>query len=389
MAVLRRCCLGLLLAHGAASLVVTPAAATDKALPVQALRAKMAKLLKMPGLPTTLVSEARAVDADAAEGGASAAKAQEEFKAFAAHLIAYEKQVREASEQAAAAAAKSSTPAPAAADDVAAHAAELEPVLEARVRRVLAHIKADTGLSAKDDADRKQAAEGLEASLASLASDTMLGRVLSMHDALDNCHGYLVRRAARLGEEQAALTADIEKGETTMLYRMLRQRRTLPMQSQVALLKRPQWANCTYAQQLIKSHGDDKPLYSQLEAMLPAPLAMAAKATIHSVNVQGSGDRLAAHGSGGQVHIISSRLKNAVQEMAQRLEQGRERLAEVANGAGGAGVSKHEREQVKSILGKLDPMLARVNGTHDLSSQLAVLDEVSGNLSIWMKNITA
>lgn len=375
------CCLGLLLAHGAASLVVTPAAATDKAQPVQALRAKMAKLLKMPGLPETLVKEARAVDADAAKGGTSAAKAQEEFKAFAAHLIAYEKQVKEAAAKAAGA-AKPAAPV----DDVEAHAKAIAPELEAKVRRVLSHIMADTGLSAKDDADRKQVAGVLEASL---APDTVLGRVLRMHDALASTHDYLLRRTQRLSEEQARLSADLEKGETTMLYRMLRQRRTLPMISQVALLKRPQWANCTYAQQLMKSHREDTPLYSQLEAMLPAPLAMAAKATVHSVNVKGSGDRLAAHGSGGQVHIISSRLKNAVQEMALRLKQGRERLAEVANGAGGKAVSEHERQQVRSILGKLDPMLAKVNSTHDLSTQLAVLDEVSGNLSTWMKNITA
>merc|ERR1719161_2711135 len=158
-------------------------------------------------------------------------------------------------------------------DEVSSHLAKLVPALEGKVRKLLSHIQADS-----KNADKQEAAlrESLikQCSSALAEKTSVVEHALALDEALKSAHQYMVDRVAVFGKVQEKLNEEITEGEVHILYEMLKQRHKLPIRSQLAILKRRQFANCSYANQLLKSHKDKgEPLYQQLEKILPPALA--------------------------------------------------------------------------------------------------------------------
>merc|ERR1719235_610330 len=108
-----------------------------------------------------------------------------------------------------------------------------------------------------------------------------------------------------------------------MLYKMLQQRQKLPMRSQLAILKRHQFAKCSYAKQLLKNHKEKgPPLFKQLEDMLPQNLAQKTAPKAGNATF----GHLAVAGSEGRVRIVSSEMKNTVKKMMSQLSEARGKL---------------------------------------------------------------
>jgi len=164
------------------------------------------------------------------------------------------------------------------------------------------------------------------------------------------------------------------------LFRLLKQRRNLPMATQVAVLRRKEFANDANAQALLRAGRTDKPLYEQLQAMLPTVAAHPASADTSAARK----DHLAAAGSEGRVHIVSSRMKNAVQTMAANLRRARQELAAIAAEGSAGGRAAAEVAQARDIVAGLDHVLSEVGGTSDLQRQLDAMDEMERKLKTWM-----
>uniref|UniRef100_A0A7S4PZR8 Uncharacterized protein n=1 Tax=Alexandrium monilatum TaxID=311494 RepID=A0A7S4PZR8_9DINO len=248
--------------------------------------------------------------------------------------------------------------------------------LEANVRRVLGHLRADRSLSGEEARQRDRVAGLLDGALASQGGVFL--HAMALHQALWAAQGFLLRRTKELTQQHTHLSDEVEEQQAHILYAMLKQRRRLPMSSQVALLRREQFANSPYAQQLLKRHLAAKPLYRQLESLLPAPLA-------HELMGQQprAAEHLAAGGSEGRVHIVSSRLKNDVKKMEGELRHSRDLISQLL--AQGSVQSEAERKQAKGALADLDGVLRKVGGTNDLKVQLEAMYEVQGKMAKWMK----
>uniref|UniRef100_A0A7S1MIV9 Uncharacterized protein n=1 Tax=Alexandrium catenella TaxID=2925 RepID=A0A7S1MIV9_ALECA len=251
--------------------------------------------------------------------------------------------------------------------------------LEASARRVLGHLKADHSLAGEEEHQRDHVVGLLDGALAGKGGPFQ--HAMALHRALWAAQGLLLRRTKELTKEHVRLTDEVEDQQARIIYAMLKQRRRLPMKSQVVLLKRPQFANSTYALQLLKRHTDGVPLYQQLEALLPQELARELAGPRPKLQ-----EHLAAAGSEGRVHVVSSRLKNDVKKMAGELRQGRDKISELL--AGGS-VAKEERKQAERVLAELDGVLHKAGATNDLKVQLDAMYEAQEGLGKWMKGSAA
>lgn len=348
---------------------------------VRGLRVKLSKVTQAAGIPQDLMAEAQHVEDDADNAlhiaemfhgnGADGIMQPvlDEYKAFGADLSKFQALSKSNPKAAAAELAPTTTAGP----DGDEQAKDLEPELTVKVKTVLAHLKDADGLSPDEEATRAAAVSQLQAALATNSSDVVI-RVMALNDGLMAAHEFQSERTDVLSKQQAELAAEIQEGEAKILYMMLKQRRQLPMKAQVAILKRHQFVNSTFAQQLLKSHAAKTPLYSQLESLLPGgmleKIAPKAKAAGH----------LAAAGSDGRVLIVSSRMKNMVHLMISELTGVREKLQGVMTSSKS---SASDQNQAKTIIAGLDAALKNVTKTNDLKTQLDILDDVEKSVGLW------
>jgi hypothetical protein len=339
---------------------------------VRQLRERLAKVLEhASGLPSALTSEARQVDEHAARAlrGSSVAdeagleKVLAEFSQFTAHLTGRSDELQH----------EAATHLPEGALE---KAKAMVPGLESKLRKVVAHMKADKGPETPDHA---AVIATMERALATVSGQNAFERAVSLHNALKSAHDFLAKRTQELAADRERLNGEIEEQSAYILFMMLRQRRKLPMKAQVALLKRHQFRDCSYAKKLLDHHADSRPLDEQLLAMVPHDLAEKLAKKV----ARGNAGNLAAAGSDGRVQIVSSRMKNAVQAMADGLAKAKPQLEEIMNGPS---VSPEEKKQAKEILAGLDVILKKVSSTHDLKSQMDAMDDMQNKLKAWMLN---
>lgn len=252
------------------------------------------------------------------------------------------------------------------------------PMLEASAKRVLAHLRADTGSPHKHD--REEVVDHLEAALVATGLDAA-ARMLRLHMALTVARDFLEKRGRELDEQEAQLHSQVEEQETIELFTMLKQREHLPMGTQMALLRRARFANNTYAQKLLRSRSEDEPLYQQLQAVLP-------RSVVQRLVVKNTSktDHLAVAGSGGRVHIVSSRMKNTVKSMVDTLVAAKGKLEKLAISTSTAAAPR-EVMKAQKIVGELDHVLSAVARTNDLQAKLNMMDEVEQKLKQWMKMV--
>merc|ERR1719161_1111168 len=235
-------------------------------------------------------------------------------------------------------------------DEVSSHLAKLVPVLEGKVRKLLAHLQVDD-----KNADKQEAAlrESLikQCSSALAEKTSIVAHALALEKGLKSAHGYMVERVAAFSKQQEKLSEEITEGEVKILHAMLKQRHKLPIRSQLAILKRRQFSNCSYAKQLLKSHKDKgEPLYQQLEKMLPPALAK----KIAPKDVKEAG-HLAVEGSDGKIFVLSSGLKNSVKKTMDHLAGARKQLEELLSVKEGPNsLDAAERKQTQNMVAEID-----------------------------------
>jgi len=352
--------------------VPTEAAAAPK---VRQLRAGLAKVFAhTSGLPAAITAEAHRVDDDAAHalsGGAadeaSLKKVLAEFQEFQQHLTGRSDELRHEAVHIAA----SHLPAGALEK-----ADKMLPGLQGKVESLLKHMKAEKGPESPAHAELMAT---MEHALAKVAGQNSFERAVALHNSLKAAHDFLEVRTQALTADRKKLDAEIQEQQAYILFTMLRQRKKLPMKAQMALLRRHQFKDCGYAQTLLKAHGASQSLADQLLAMLPKALAqkLAAKDKV------GPAGSLAAAGSNGRVQVVSSRMKNMVQTLAQGLTQAKGQLEQLVKGNS---VSPTEKSQAKEIITGLEDVLKKVSSTKDLKSQMDAMDEMQNKLKTWMTN---
>jgi len=362
-------------ALASAAKVPAPAVVEASAAPkVRNLRTRLAKVLEhASALPAAVAAEARHVDDDAAHAlsGKGAAdqlgleKVLAEFAAFSAHLSGRSDQLKQE-------AATSHMNLPAGALE---KAQKIVPGLEAKIRKVVEHLKADKG---PQSAAHGAVIATMDHALLAVAGQNAFERAVLLHNSLKAAHDFLETRTKDLAADRARLNVEIEEQQAFILFMMLKQRRKLPLKAQMALLKRHQFKDCGYAQRLLKTH-TKAPMADQLLAILPAPLAKKLRAK----DTQGPAGQLAAAGSNGRVQVVSSRMKNVVQNMAAGLAKAKVQLATIADGKS---VSAEEKKQAKDIMTGLDSVLKKVSSTNDLKSQMEAMDDMQNKLKTWMMN---
>jgi len=358
----------------AAPVASTPKGEAASATKVRQLRARLDKVLEhSSALAPALATEAQHVADDAVHSlrGAGAAdeagleKVLAEFAVFSAHLSGRSDELRQE------AASQQSKNLPAGALE---KAGKLLPGLEAKVTKVLKHMKEEKGTESPAHATLVAA---LAHALAAVPGQNAFDRVVVLHNGLKLAHDFLEKRTQDLSADRERLSGEIEEQQAYILFMMLKQRRKLPVKAQMALLRRHQFKDFPYAQKLLKAHSTSQPLDTQLMAMLPK--AMADK--LKSKTAQGPAGNLAAAGSDGRVQIVSSRMKNTVQMMATELTKAKTQLEQIVKGNS---VSTDEKKQATEILSGLSDVLKKVSSTHDLKSQLDAMDEMQNKLKTWM-----
>jgi len=345
---------------------------------VRKVRAGLKQISSQGALPVALVKEAKAVVADADKVLSSKSpdesalkKVLDEYSSFVADLT--HKQMTLTNEK--------DTLAVESQD---ARAAAFVSVLEAKLQKVLSHIKADTrGLNEKEAASRTNTIKILEDALATpKQKQPSIERALALHKAMEAAHDFSAQRTQDLNAEEKQLSVEIDEANVKILFGMLKQRAKLPMKSQVSILKRHQFANCSYAHQLLTEHKNNGvSLYKQLQAMLPEKLSK-----LGDEGPSAKDGHLAAAGSDGRVSVVSSRLKNSVKMMMQQLTAARDKLAQMADGnttKGSAPPTMAERKQAKEIVAGLDAQLKLASKTNDLKTQLEIMDAVQGKMAGW------
>lgn len=283
---------------------------------VAGISEKLAKVLHAGGLAPELRTEAEHVQGEARAALARASgnstgladtgltETVVDFRAFLAHLTRREASLRGAGGQA---------------GQVEPKAAQLLPRLRAAAEKLARDIAVAT--EGETAAERVAIVARLQAALGD-QSGGALEQVLRLHQSLEAAEDLLRQRTKRLSGQEAVLKKSIEDQQLWLLYKMLRQRKMLPMSTQVAMLRRPSFANISWAVQLLHNHTESEPLVTQLEALLP-------KATVaRMLNPPRHRKRLAPAGAGdGSMTVVSSRMKNAVKGMAQVLAHARDQLA--------------------------------------------------------------
>eukprot|EP00747_Dinoflagellata_sp_TGD_P165217 gnl/TRDRNA2_/TRDRNA2_186214_c0_seq1.p1 gnl/TRDRNA2_/TRDRNA2_186214_c0~~gnl/TRDRNA2_/TRDRNA2_186214_c0_seq1.p1 ORF type:complete len:394 (+),score=133.25 gnl/TRDRNA2_/TRDRNA2_186214_c0_seq1:63-1244(+) len=357
---------------------------------VRRLRTTLAKVMHTKGLTGSLMTEAEEVDQDAAHaldaksgGQAAFKKVMAEYAHFISDVTGRGASLRHANEVAAAPKAEGSTAN--LSPEMVAHAAEIAKQLEVKVTRILGHIKSDTGLTAAEEAQRGPLVARLQKALEKDSSKdgdvAVVERTVRLHEALSAAHDFVAERQKDLAAQKDKLAGEIDGMQAKILYMMLKPRKKLPLQSQFAMLHRKQFVNNTYAQRLLKTQKDKhdtRPLAQRMLSMLPEQLQ-------HELNPPPKPrDRLAAGGSEGRVHVISSRMVNTVRKMMADLTSSRDKIAQLMNSKE-AKISEVERKKAGEILKGIDEVLARAKKTKDLKTQLEAMDEMQKRLRSWMR----
>jgi len=336
---------------------------------VRSLRNALLGVAKTKGLSTELATEATNVAADATsalDGKVDDAKLQkvlDEYQHFMGDLTHRSETLSKRSD------AKD--------DEMSSHLAKLVPILEGKVRKLLAHIQADSKV-----ADQKQAAvrESLitQCSNALAENSSQVEHALALDQALKSAHNYMVERVAAFSAQTEKLTEEITEGEVKILYAMLKQRHKLPIRSQLAILKRRQFSNCSYAKQLLKSHKDKgEPLYQQLEKMLPASLAE----KIEPKEAKTADGHLAVEGSDGKIFVLSSGLKNGMKKTMEHLSGARNQLQQLLSVKEGKdALDAAERVKTQKMVADIDDVVSRVGKTHDLKAQIEMADDMESKM---------
>jgi len=343
---------------------------------VRSLRNALLGVAKTKGLSAGLMTEAANVAADAKkalDSKADNAKFQrvlEEYQHFMGDLTHRQKALETQG-------AKN--------DEVSSHLAKLVPVLEGKVRKLLAHLQVDD-----KNADKQEAAlrESLikQCSSALAEKTSIVEHALALDEALKSAHQYMVDRVAAFSKQTKKLNEEITEGEVKILHAMLKQRHKLPIRSQLAILKRRQFSNCSYAKQLLKSHKDNgEPLYQQLEKILPPALA-----DIVDPKNEKSSDRLSAAGSDGKIFVLSSGLKNNVKKTMEHLTGARSQLQQLLSVKSGKdSLDDAERAQTQKMVADIDDVVNRVAKTHDLKAQIEMADDMESKMIAFSSQMVA
>mmetsp|Transcript_160048 Transcript_160048/g.513474 ORF Transcript_160048/g.513474 Transcript_160048/m.513474 type:complete len:386 (-) Transcript_160048:138-1295(-) len=359
---------------GVSAAVLEPIhAPTAARLKVQKLHGNLEKVLNTGALSAALAKEAEHVQEEAdkalASQGVNETQALkdtlEDYHALLVHLSQREVSLRGGGSSVSAAASARE-----------ARAAKLLPKLQANAEKILRDLSDDHSTTGQEDAVRVAVVKSLQAALAT-SDKGVTEKVLALHGALVGAQGVLKSRTVRLAGEEAELKQGLEEQQLWLLYKMLLQRKTLPMETQVAMLHRPQFENCSYTKNLLNSHDNSTALVWQLEALLPKSLALKLHPASHKK------DHLAPGGSDGTVHVVSSRMKNAVRDMTMVLKSARDKLEHFEQHPTN-GTTPQQLAQGKTILGNLDHILVDLGKTNDLSKQLGTMDEVERQLQGWM-----
>lgn len=223
-------------------------------------------------------------------------------------------------------------------------------------------------LTSKSEIERLEAsAVHLEAKVDDNATRALLAKAVrdadkgELRTALRTAVHDLESKIERLNAEEAKMATDIKKDKEAQLMRLLRERQTLPMATQKAVLRRKDFEDFPVAQKLMNSTNATS-LYSQLRWLEPQ-IAVPEEDVHHDKGVD-SGSR--------RVYVVSSKMKHLVKDMATKLGSIREQLKEAV--AGKKGDAKAVDEGGK-ILDGLDAVLHNMNNTHDLQSQLKQLEK--------------
>jgi len=365
--------LGFVLAQIVASASVAPP--IEK---VRSLRNALLGVTKTAGLSAELTTEATHVAEDATSalnGKADDAQLQKvlaEYKHFMGDLMRRQEALSKRSDTQMK-------------DDEESHLAEMVPALEGKVRKLLAHIKADSKVADQKEAAARQSL--IKQCTSALATNsTIVEHALALHEALKSAHNYMVRRVAEFSKQQEQLSEEITEGEVKILHAMLKQRHKLPIRSQLAILKRRQFSNCSYAKQLLKSHKDKgEPLYQQLEKMLPPALAK----KIAPKDVKEAG-HLAVEGSDGKIFVLSSGLKNSVKKTMDHLAGARKQLEELLSVKEGPNsLDAAERKQTQNMVAEIDDVASKVSKTHDLKAQIEMADDMESKMIAFSSQMVA
>merc|ERR1719352_450211 len=189
-----------------------------------------------------------------------------------------------------------------------------------------------------------------------------------LHQSLQTAVDELKARIAKLSAEHANLTKEVADEQVQQLLRLLRERKTLPLKTQLAVLRRPEFKNCDAAKDLLASAASSETsLYEQLHKRFPE--AAEPEADVH----HDSG----IHSESRRVFVVSSKMKHAVATLRKSLEQVRGDLARaVAEKKGSAEDVREGTEQLHA----LDALLKKVSKTNDLAKQLQMLDAFEATL---------
>lgn len=354
---------------GPANLSANAAAAgTARFAEVRAVREKLSQVLQHGGLRGSLAEEAKHVEAEAA-----AALNNSATNATVMHMVVSDFQKFLADLQDRATVLHGSSQ-----DQIDSEAKKLLPMMEEKVKRVLSHLIAE-----KAPAHAEEQAVVIRTLKEAVAfnSEHAAQQVMQLHAAMQKAHEFFGAESATLAKEENQLANEIQDQQATVLYKMLKQRGRLPMASQFALLRRKQFATDSFAQQLLKEHNSSVPLYMQLENLLSKSLVQ----KLHSNGGQKPKDHMAAAGSEGRVHIVSSRMKESVQRMVHVMTAARDKLESILRHPSGK-ESPEEVQRAREMVTSLNRVLKDVESTNDVSKQLSSLDEVEGKLAMWMQN---
>jgi uncharacterized phage infection (PIP) family protein YhgE len=223
-------------------------------------------------------------------------------------------------------------------------------------------------LTSKSELERLEAnAVHLEAKVDDNATRALLAKAVKDEDAGELRHalrtavGDLQAKIERLNAEQANLSTDIRHAKEGQLMRLLRERQTLPMETQKAVLRRKEFEDFPLAQKLMESKNETS-LFSQLRSLDPE-IAVPDEDVHHSKGV---------HSESRRVYVVSSKMKHLVKDMRTKLGSIREQLKNaVAAKKGDASAV----DAGSKILNGLDAVLNNMNNTHDLQKQLKQLED--------------
>jgi len=228
-------------------------------------------------------------------------------------------------------------------------------------------------LGKEEEIDRLKAhAERLEKSVdaktrAELEAAVTSGDADSLRTAMTDSVANLKDKIDNLNKEQAGLASEIETANVQSLLRLLRERKSLPLKTQMAVLKRDDYAHLDVAQELLNSTDTNTSLFDQLVKLKPE--AEVPEEDIHHTK--------GAHSESRRVFVVSSKLKNAVKTLRAGLEKVRTQLQAAVESKEGDAAAV---EQGKSILKALDGAFKTVDSTTDLKTQLDALDSFQEKL---------